>query len=113
MDKYSAVSKEIRKIFDSLTPVVEPISIDEAFLDLSGTEKLHGMSPAKILCKTAERISNEIGITVSIGLSYNKFLAKIASDLNKPNGFSIIGEKEAKSFLAKLPIGKIWGVGKY
>ena len=112
MDKYSAVSKEIRKIFNSLTPVVEPISIDEAFLDLSGTEKLHGMSPAKVLCKTAAKISDEIGITVSIGLSYNKFLAKIASDLNKPNGFSIIGENEAKSFLAKLPISKIWGVGK-
>ena len=111
MNKYSAVSKDLRKIFDDLTPVVEPISIDEAFLDLSGTQKLHRMSPAKILAKTATKIHNEIGITVSVGLSYNKFLAKMASDLNKPNGFSIIGEAEAKSFLAKQPINKIWGVG--
>lgn len=112
MNKYSDVSKHIRKIFDELTPVVEPISIDEAFLDLSGTKKLHGMSAAKILAKTANRITDEIGITVSIGLSYNKFLAKLASDLNKPNGFSVIGEEEAQIFLAAQPISKIWGVGK-
>lgn len=112
MEKYSIVSKQVRKIFDELTPVVEPISIDEAFLDLSGTEKLHGMSAAKTLAKTANRISDEIGITVSVGLSYNKFLAKLASDLDKPSGFSIIGKAEAKSFLAKQPISKIWGVGK-
>ncbi len=112
MDKYSAVSKQVRAIFDELTPAVEPISIDEAFLDLSGTEKLHGMPASKLLALTANRISDELGITVSIGLSYNKFLAKLASDLNKPNGFSIIGEEEAKSFLASQPISKIWGVGK-
>jgi len=112
MKKYSAVSKQIRAIFDQLTPSVEPISIDEAFLDLSGTEKLHGMSAAKMLSRTAGRISDEIGITVSIGLSYNKFLAKLASDLNKPSGFSIIGQKEAKKFLSTQPISKIWGVGK-
>jgi DNA polymerase-4 len=92
MKKYSAVSKEIRLIFDELTPSVEPISIDEAFIDLSGTQKLHGMYPALTLNKVAQKIENEIGITVSIGLSYNKFLAKLASDLNKPNGFSIIGQ---------------------
>ena len=102
----------MREIFNELTPVVEPISIDEAFLDLSGTEKLHGMSPAQVLSKTATRIADEIGITVSIGLSYNKFLAKLASDLDKPNGFSIIGKQEAKTFLATQPIKKIWGVGK-
>lgn len=112
MNKYSAVSKEIRKYFDRLTPSVEPISIDEAFLDLSGTEKLHGMTPAKLLSKTAKEISDQVGITVSVGLSYNKFLSKLASDLDKPNGFSIIGKAEAKSFLAKQPISKIWGVGK-
>ena len=112
MDKYSKVSKQIRVYFDHLTPAVEPISIDEAFIDLTGTEKLHGMPPAKVLAQTARKISDEIGITVSVGLSYNKFLAKLASDLDKPNGFSIIGEQEAKTFLAKLPIGKIWGVGK-
>lgn len=112
MKKYSSASKEMRAIFDELTPSVEPISIDEAFLDLSGTKKLHGMSPALTLNKVAQKIENEIGITVSIGLSYNKFLAKLASDLNKPNGFSIIGKKEAKNFLSKQPISKIWGVGK-
>lgn len=112
MKKYSAVSKEIRLIFDELTPSVEPISIDEAFIDLSGTQKLHGMYPALTLNKVAQKIENEIGITVSIGLSYNKFLAKLASDLNKPNGFSIIGQQEAKTFLSKQPISKIWGVGK-
>jgi len=112
MNKYSAVSKEIRKYFNQLTPSVEPISIDEAFLDLSGTEKLHGMPPSKLLSQTTKKISDQVGITVSVGLSYNKFLAKLASDLDKPNGFSIIGIKEAKSFLAKQPISKIWGVGK-
>ncbi len=112
MKKYSDVSKEVREIFDALTPIVEPISIDEAFLDLSGTRKLHGMSAAKILCMTAKKIEREIGITVSIGLSYNKFLAKLASDMNKPNGFSIIGRSEAQKFLATQPISKIWGVGK-
>lgn len=112
MNKYSSVSKDIRAIFDELTPSVEPISIDEAFLDLSGTWKLHGTPPALTLSKVAKKIEAEIGITVSIGLSYNKFLAKLASDLNKPNGFSIIGQKEAKVFLSKQPINKIWGVGK-
>lgn len=112
MDKYSTTSREIRQIFNQLTPSVEPISIDEAFLNLSGTEKLHGMPAAKILNQAAKKIETEIGITVSIGLSYNKYLAKIASDLDKPHGFSIIGKKEALSFLAPLPVNKIWGVGK-
>ncbi len=111
MKKYSAVSQEIRDIFNQLTPLVEPISIDEAFLDLSGTQKLHGMSGAKTLSKAAKRISDEIGITVSIGLSYNKFLAKVASNLDKPQGFSVIGKQQAKSLLAPLAIDKIWGVG--
>ena len=112
MEKYSVVSKEIRKIFSDITPAVEPISIDEAFLDLTGTEKLHALPPAKVLCKTVQRVFEEIGITVSVGLSYNKFLAKLASDLDKPQGFSIIGKEEAKKYLATQPINKIWGVGK-
>ncbi|MDG1995858.1 MAG: DNA polymerase IV [Emcibacteraceae bacterium] len=112
MDKYTAVSKEMRAIFNDLTPSVEPISIDEAFLDLNGTEKLHGMSAAKVLNQTATRINDQLGITVSVGLSYNKFLAKLASDFDKPHGFSIIGQAEAKKVLAPLPINKIWGVGK-
>jgi len=112
MEKYSRVSREIRAIFNELTPEIEPISIDEAFLDLTGTENLHQMNAAKLLNKTATEIFDKIGITVSIGLSHNKFLAKIASDMNKPQGFSIIGKDETKSFLAALPINKIWGVGQ-
>jgi DNA polymerase-4 len=96
----------------ALTPLVEPLSIDEAFLDLSGTERLHGAPAAVTLSRLAVRIEREIGITVSIGLSFNKFLAKIASDLEKPRGFSVIGRAEALPFLADKPVGTIWGVGK-
>ena len=94
-----------------LTPLVEPLSIDEAFLDLSGTAALHGAAPAQLLAALARRIENSLGITVSIGLSYNKFLAKLASDLDKPRGFAVIGRAEAVSFLADKPVGWLWGVG--
>ena len=99
MSKYSDVSKQVRKLMLEVTPLVEPVSIDEAFLDLSGTERLHHASPAETLVRLASKIHNEIGITVSIGLSYNKFLAKVASDINKPKGFSMIGKIEAKVFI--------------
>ena len=112
MTKYSYVSRLIRQLMLEATPLVEPISIDEAFLDLSGTERLHQSSPAETLVRLATKIHNELGITVSIGLSYNKFLAKVASDLNKPNGFSIIGKKEAKTFLSERSISDVIGVGK-
>ena len=112
MAKYSAVGREIRKLMLELTPLVEPLSIDEAFLDLAGTELLHGTSPALTLARFAKRIEAEIGITVSIGLSYCKFLAKIASDLDKPRGFAVIGRSEAKAFLAGRPTSLIWGVGR-
>ncbi len=112
MDKYAAVGREVRELMLSLTPAVEPISIDEAFLDLSGTQRLHGEPPARVLAKFAQRVEREIGITVSVGLSYCKFLAKIASDFAKPRGFSVIGQGEAKSFLADKPVSMIWGVGK-
>ena len=112
MAKYLYVSKLIRQLMLEATPLVEPISIDEAFLDLSGTERLHQSSPAETLVRLATKIQNELGITVSIGLSYNKFLAKVASDLNKPNGFSIIGKKEAKTFLSERSISDVIGVGK-
>jgi DNA polymerase-4 len=112
MEKYAAVGREVRAMMLDLTPLVEPLSIDEAFLDLSGTERLHGASPAESLAKLARRIENEIRITVSIGLSFNKFLAKIASDLTKPRGFSVIGKAEAVSFLGGKPVSLIWGVGK-
>jgi DNA polymerase-4 len=95
-----------------LTPLVEPVSIDEAFMDLSGTERLHGTSAAKALAGFAARVEREIGITVSIGLSCNKFLAKIASDLDKPRGFAVIGGAEAPGFLAPRPVTQIFGVGK-
>src|SRR3546814_18904099 len=78
-----------------LTPLVEPLSIDEAFLDLGGTERVHHGPPAASLARLARRIEQEVGITVSIGLSYNKFLAKVASDLDKPRGFAVIGRAEA------------------
>jgi DNA polymerase-4 len=96
----------------ALTPLVEPLSIDEAFLDLSGTARLHGMSPAKALARFAAAVENKLRITVSIGLSCNKFLAKIASDLDKPRGFAVLGGSEAQAFLAPKPVSFIYGVGK-
>ena len=112
MQKYAAVARDVRARMNDLTPMVEPVSIDEAFLDLSGTERLHNRSPAQSLAKFAARVEKDIGITVSIGLSYNKFLAKIASDLDKPRGFALLGRAEAPSFLARKPISIIFGVGK-
>ena len=112
MAKYARVGRQVRAMMGDLTPQVEPLSIDEAFLDLTGTERLHGMMPAKTLARFAKRVENEIGITVSIGLSQNKFLAKIASDLDKPRGFSALGATEAPAFLAPRPATFIWGVGK-
>ena len=112
MEKYARVGREVRGLMLDLTPLVEPVSIDEAFMDLSGTERLHGMSPAKSLAGFAERVERELGITVSIGLSCNKFLAKIASDLDKPRGFAVLGGAEAAAFLAPKPVTLIFGVGK-
>ena len=112
MEKYARVGKEVRRLMRDLTPLVEPVSIDEAFMDLSGTERLHGTSPAKALAGFAARVERQIGITVSIGLSCNKFLAKIASDLDKPRGFAVIGGAEAAAFLAPRPVTQIFGVGK-
>jgi DNA polymerase-4 len=112
MAKYRQVGEEVRRLMLELTPLVEPLSIDEAFLDLSGTEKLHRMSPARALNRLALKIEREIGITVSIGLSHNKFLAKIASELDKPRGLSVIGRAETREFLAAKPVSLIWGVGK-
>ena len=111
-EKYSAVGRNVRRLMGELTPLVEPLSIDEAFMDLTGTERVHHAPPALALAKLQKRIEDEIRITVSIGLSFNKFLAKIASDMAKPRGFSVIGEKEALAFLADKPVGLIWGVGK-
>jgi DNA polymerase-4 len=112
MEKYARVGREVRKMMQDLTPLVQPLSIDEAFLDLAGTERLHHDPPARTLAKFARRVEQEIGISVSVGLSYCKFLAKIASDMNKPRGFSVIGEAEAYEFLGERPVTLIWGVGK-
>ena len=111
MKKYTAVGREVRAMMLALTPLVEPLSIDEAFMDLSGTESLHRASPARTLAALARRVEDALSITVSIGLSYNKFLAKIASDLDKPRGFAVIGRAEARTFLADRPVGLLWGVG--
>jgi len=111
MKLYAEVSFEIRKMMLELTPAVEPISLDEAFLDLGGTQRLHKKPPAVLLAELTNRIKNELGLTGSIGLSHNKFLAKVASDLNKPNGFSIIGKQETEKFLFNQPVNILWGVG--
>lgn len=112
MKKYQQASKQIRQLMSEVTPLVEPLSIDEAFMDLTGTERLLGQSPALTLIRLANKIERDIGISVSIGLAPNKFLAKLASDLDKPRGFTAIGTSDAIDVLAKLPITKIWGVGK-
>jgi DNA polymerase-4 len=111
MAKYVRVGREVRHAMQALTPLVEPLSIDEAFLDLSGTERVHGMIPAKVLARFAREIERDIGITVSVGLSSNKFLAKIASDLDKPRGFAALDAAEARVMLADKPVGFIFGVG--
>ncbi|RFB80674.1 DNA polymerase IV [Methylovirgula sp. 4M-Z18] len=112
MAKYARVGREVRRLMLDLTPLVEPLSIDEAFLDLSGTEKLHHGSPAVTLARFAKHVEANIGISISIGLSDCKFLAKIASDIDKPRGFAVIGRAEAPGFLAAQPVGLIWGVGR-
>ena len=112
MEKYAEVGRQVRGMMQALTPLVEPLSIDEAFLDLSGTARLHTMSPAKVLARFAGDVEKNLRITVSIGLSCNKFLAKVASDLDKPRGFAVLGQREAPAFLAPKPVSFIYGVGK-
>jgi len=111
MDRYRVAAHSVRRLMLDLTPLVEPVSIDEAFLDLSGTDRVHHGSPALTLARFAKRVEAEVGITVSIGLAPNKFLAKIASDLAKPRGFSIIGRAESAAFLAGRPVSILPGVG--
>ena len=111
MAKYVRVGREVRHAMQALTPLVEPLSIDEAFLDLAGTQRVHGMIPAKVLARFAKQVERDIGITVSVGLSCNKFLAKIASDLDKPRGFAVLDQADARAMLADRPVGFIFGVG--
>jgi DNA polymerase-4 len=110
--KYTEASRKIREMMRDLTPLVEPLSLDEAFLDLAGTQRIHGHSPAKTMAALAKRVEKDVGITISIGLSHNKFLAKLASELDKPRGFAVIGEAEARTFLRDKPVGFIRGAGK-
>jgi DNA polymerase-4 len=110
--KYAIVSRDVKQLMLETTPLVEPLSLDEAFLDLTGTERLHKRTPAQTLAHLAKRIEDELQITVSVGLSFNKFLAKVASDLDKPRGFSVIGRAEAVDFLDKRPVTLLPGVGK-
>lgn len=111
MAEYVAVSREIRAMMERLTPAIEPLSLDEAFLDLTGTARLHGAPPAVLLARLVKEMEEKLGISGSIGLSHNKFLAKIASDLDKPRGFSVIGRAETEAFLEPKPVSIIWGVG--
>ncbi|MEJ6396283.1 DNA polymerase IV [Yoonia sp. 208BN28-4] len=110
-DAYVEASRAIRAMMDDLTPVVEPLSLDEAFMDMTGTARLHGAPPAVMLARLIKRMKDEVGLTGSIGLSHNKFLAKVASDLQKPRGFSIIGAEETTEFLRPKPVRLIWGIG--
>ena len=108
--KYRTESRRILGMAGELTPLIQNLSLDEAWMDLSGTERLHGSPPAITLAKLQARIEAETGLTVSIGLAIDKFLAKVASDLDKPRGFSVIGQ-EAQAFLAPRPVGILPGVG--
>lgn len=108
---YTEASRAIRAMMEELTPAIEPLSLDEAFLDLTGTQRLHGHPPAVMLARLVQRMEVELGLTGSIGLSHNKYLAKIASDLDKPRGFSVIGREETEAFLRPKPVRIIWGVG--
>jgi DNA polymerase-4 len=109
---YTEASRAIRAMMEELTPSIEPLSLDEAFLDLTGTARLHGAPAAVLLARLTKRMEDELGLTGSIGLSHNKFLAKIASDLDKPRGFSVIGKAETEAFLKPRPVRIIWGVGQ-
>lgn len=110
-DRYKEISNQIREIFYEYTDLVEPLSLDEAFLDV--TENKKGLKSAILIARQIRaKIKEKTGLNASAGVSYNKFLAKTASDLNKPNGQAVILPEEAAAFLEKLPIGKFFGIGK-
>ena len=111
MDHYAKISKQIREIFFRFTSLVEPLALDEAFLDVSGCEKLFGDGPA-IATQIKDAIQDELGLTASAGVAPNKFLAKLASDLDKPDGLVVVPEDDIEGFLDPLPIERVWGVGK-
>jgi DNA polymerase-4 len=111
MDHYAQISRDIREIFHHFTPLVEPLSLDEAFLDVTGSEGLFGSAP-QIAKKIKEEIHSQIRLVASVGVAPNKFLAKLASDLEKPNGFVVVDPQHVQDFLDPLPVGRLWGVGK-
>ena len=111
MAAYAEASRAIRDLMLALTPLVEPLSLDEAFLDLAGADRLHRAPAAETLARLQARIEREVGVTVTVGLSWNKFLAKLASELDKPRGFALVGRAETERFLAPRPVTTIWGVG--
>ncbi|HBH43229.1 MULTISPECIES: DNA polymerase IV [Hyphomonas] len=110
-EKYRIAGLQVREKMQALTPMIQPVSVDEAYLDLTGTNTLHKAPPAVSLARLAAEIERDVGITVSIGLSVNKFLAKTASELDKPKGFAVIAAEEAEALLAPKPIGFIHGIG--
>jgi len=109
--KYVAVSRQVRALMSTLTPLLQPLSIDEAVLDLAGTQALHGAPPAVVLARFARTVERDIGITVSIGLAANRLLAKIAAGRDKPRGFAVIGATEAAALLAPEPVRLLPGIG--
>ncbi|HEX3656107.1 MAG TPA: DNA polymerase IV [Pirellulales bacterium] len=111
MDYYAEVSQQIRQIFDRYTPLVEPLSLDEAFLDVTGSQGLFG-SAVEIGRRIKQEIRQELRLVASVGVAPNKFLAKISSDLEKPDGFVVVEPDRVQDFLDPLPIGRLWGVGK-
>ena len=111
MSHYAQMGRQIREILLSFTPLVEPLSLDEAFLDVAGCETLFG-SAAEIAALIKARVKSETGLTASVGVAPNKFLAKLASDHGKPNGLVVVAPDRVGEFLEPLPVGRIWGVGK-
>ncbi|NIR31889.1 MAG: DNA polymerase IV, partial [Gammaproteobacteria bacterium] len=110
MDHYAHVSGRLRAIFERYTPLVEPLSLDEAFLDVRASQRLFGSSE-RIARRIKDDIEAELRLTASVGVAPNKFLAKIASDLDKPNGLVIVAADRVQAFLDPLPVGRLWGVG--
>ena len=111
MSRYGEVSRMVREVFDSFSPIVEPLSLDEAFLDLTGTERLMG-SPIEVGRSLRRRVLERTGLVVSVGIAPVKMAAKILSDMSKPDGLLLIGPDQLREFLAPLPVERLWGVGR-
>ncbi len=111
MGLYRQVGLEIRDAMRRLSPQIQPLSIDEAYVDLSASQRLHGQAPYEVLLAFQDWVATHMGLTLSVGLAHNKLLAKIASDLEKPKGFSVLGPKDGAEFLTDQPVRILWGVG--